>query len=178
MKSPGTTLKVRRNRRPPRTSSHKVETKRERPVVGIREIERLIAEFESRTLPKKKWDHLAHCRVGLWYVLWLGPDAALDELRERICALNRAHGVANTATSGYHATITRFCVAALAEYVATSKNPEPRALFEGLHRAPLTEKKHVRRFYSKALLASPRARFSWHEPDLKDAPFRDRLGGI
>ena len=74
------------------------------------ETDRIVREFIARTLPKNEWTHQAHLRVGLWHALQYPDAAALDLLRARISAYNEATGVANTAQSGYHETITRFYV--------------------------------------------------------------------
>ena len=43
-------------------------------------------------------------------MLWYGPDAALDHVRDGIRAYNAAPGIVQTPTGGYHETITRFYV--------------------------------------------------------------------
>ena len=62
----------------------------------------LVISFQGRTLPKPDWTHGAHLAVGLWHVATYRPPEALDRLRVGIRALNDAHGVVNSASSGYH----------------------------------------------------------------------------
>jgi hypothetical protein len=74
----------------------------------VTETDRIAAALIARTLPKSEWTHEAHLRAGLWHAVH-HPDAiALNLLRERIRAYNESTGVANTASSGYHETTTRF----------------------------------------------------------------------
>lgn len=127
-------------------------------------------EFIARTLPKSEWTHQAHLRVGLWHALRYPDAAALALLRRRISAYNEATGVANTAQSGYHETITRFYVHVIRVFVRSVKPDDPidelaHALIEqwGDKNMPL-------RHYSPQRLFSAEARRGWIEPDLAPLP--------
>ncbi len=78
------------------------------------EIDAFLAAFESGTLPKERWTHAAHVLVGACYVHGHGEAAATVRMRERVSAYNVAVGGENTATSGYHETITVFWIKLLA----------------------------------------------------------------
>jgi hypothetical protein len=82
------------------------------------EIHALVEAFESTTLTHEAWTHHAHLTVAAWYVLWYGPDLALDHVRAGIQRLNAVHGVPQTPTRGYNETVTRFWVARVAQAVA------------------------------------------------------------
>ena len=69
-------------------------------------LDQLAAAFTALTLSKPAWTHAAHLRVGAWHVHHLGAERALETLRPGIRRLNESHGVANTASGGYHETIT------------------------------------------------------------------------
>jgi hypothetical protein len=127
----------------------------------------LVRAFLDRTLPKPQWTHESHLRVGLWHVLTYGPDEALSRLRQEIRAYNEATGVANTASGGYHETITRFYVGFLAQFLDRAGRERPlddlaNELIEqhGNRELPLV-------YYSRELLFSAQARAEWVEPDLK-----------
>jgi len=129
----------------------------------------LLAEaFGARRLPKDAWTHEAHLRVGAWHVHRFGGTVALERLRVGIRALNDAHGVANTATGGYHETITAAYVRLLEQFLAGTEPGVP--LEDGVSRllsSPLAGKQALLRFWSKELLLSPRARAEWVPPDLE-----------
>ena len=78
------------------------------------ELENLVKRFAERSLPKPEWTHAAHLAVGLWHVSRYGRDDALARLRAGISRLNESHGTVNSATGGYHETVTRAYVQLLA----------------------------------------------------------------
>jgi hypothetical protein len=126
----------------------------------------LVEAFLACTLPKPEWTHQAHLRVGLWHLIHLSPSEALDRLRDRIQHYNQSCGVANTETSGYHESITRFYVWRIARYldnVDRSRSADELAdeliALHGDKELPL-------RYYSRERLMSPEARLGWVEPDL------------
>lgn len=131
------------------------------------ETERIARGLIDRTLPKGEWTHHAHLRTGLWHVMEHGPVVALELLRARISSYNESVGTANTDTSGYHETITRFYVTVIDRFLSTAdRSLDPDALAEQLidahgdRRLPLHH-------YSESRLFSPVARRSWVEPDLR-----------
>jgi hypothetical protein len=131
------------------------------------ETERIAAALVARTLPKAEWTHEAHLRTGLWHVLEHGAAAALLLLRERITAYNESVGTANTDTSGYHETLTRFYVVIIDRFLASADRTltidelaERLIETHGDRRLPLHH-------YSEGRLFSPVARRSWVEPDLR-----------
>lgn len=124
----------------------------------------LTLAFQRAALPRSAWTHVAHLTVGLAFVRRLGKARALDELRAGIRALNDAHGVANSTTSGYHETITRAYVTLLAAFPVTdgvSLDDEVRVLLA----SPLAAPDALLNYYSKERLMSPEARRGWIEPD-------------
>src|SRR5690349_14771897 len=86
----------------------------------VTETERVARALIDRTLPKAEWTHHAHLRTGLCHVLQHGPIIALELLRARITAYNESVGTANTDTSGYHETITRFYVTIIDRFLASA----------------------------------------------------------
>lgn len=128
---------------------------------------RIARAFCDRTLPKAEWTHAAHLRVGLWHLLQFPADHALDLLRDRIQAYNIASGGANTDSSGYHETITRFYVWQIDRFVnqadlAASLDELAGQLLEqhGDRELPL-------RYWSRDRLMSRDARRDWVAPDLR-----------
>jgi hypothetical protein len=132
--------------------------------------DRIVRDFIARTLPKSEWTHQAHLRVGLWHALHYPDSAALDLLRARISAYNETTGVANTAHSGYHETITRFYVHVIGVFV---RSAHPNSPIDELSRALIEQwgdKNLPLRHYSPHRLFSAEARRTWIEPDLAPLP--------
>ncbi|MEZ5298551.1 MAG: hypothetical protein R2697_20430 [Ilumatobacteraceae bacterium] len=109
-------------------------------------------------MPKPEWTHEAHL-IACWVELSVrggDVDATLDSLRDVIRSYNEATGVANTATGGYHETITRYYVDAVAAVGATTVDEllaDPRCSRD----APL-------RLWPKEILFTPEARAIWLPP--------------
>ncbi|HEY6508997.1 MAG TPA: hypothetical protein VIY56_13345 [Vicinamibacterales bacterium] len=122
------------------------------------ELDELVSRFEACTLPKAEWTHQAHLTVGAWHVHRYGAADAMTRLRRGIRRLNDSHGTANSATSGYHETITQAYVTLLAEYLS---RPGDGSLAERVGRlldSPLAARDALLRFYSRETLASSEAR--------------------
>lgn len=131
------------------------------------EIERLIKEFESCTLPREEWTHAAHLLVGLWYLTRYEKLEATNLIRRNIQKYNLAHGIATTKTSGYHETITLFYIHLVSRYLCeASKTSSIVLLFDGLIDS-YGDRSLPLRYYSKERLMSWEARTRWVEPDLK-----------
>jgi protein O-GlcNAc transferase len=133
----------------------------------VTETERIARAMVDRSLPKAHWTHEAHLRVGLWHALHHPDETALTLVRDRIRAYNEATGVANTATSGYHETITCFYMKLIRGFLNSVDSRIPvdllaaRLIAEwGAHDLPM-------RHYSRDRLFSPQARFTWVPPDLQ-----------
>ena len=120
----------------------------------------------QRTLPKPAWTHEAHVAACWAAVRQHGVDGALTLLRAGIKQYNEATGVANTPTSGYHETITRYYVGAvgrIAERPFADVVADPTVGRDG----PLVH-------WSRDRLFTREARASWVEPDLVPLPSDDR----
>ena len=131
------------------------------------DVDDLAARFVACTLPRGEWTHLAHLAVGTWHVQRYGPDEALKRLRVGIRRLNDSHGTPNSATSGYHETVTRAYLLLLTQFL--QRCPAEMALGErvrGVINGPLADKDALLRFYSRQSLMSPLARAEWVEPDI------------
>ena len=140
-----------------------------RPVLSedAKGLDDLVARFLACSLPHSEWTHQAHLAVGAWHVARFGPDEALARLRAGIRQLNDSHGTPNSATRGYHETVTRAYVLLLAEFLDSV--PPPTPLFERvkqLFTSELADKEALLRFYSRERLMSSEARATWIEPDL------------
>lgn len=142
-------------------------------------IDDLGARFEACAIPKQEWTHSAHLVVGLWHVHRYGAEDALVRLRSGIRRLNESHGGRNTATDGYHETITAVYVRLLAQYldqcnIGQSLSERAAQLLE----SPLAGKTALFTFYSRDRLMSTTARAEWIEPDIAPIDVRAILAPV
>ena len=130
-------------------------------------IDAFLAAFEDGSLPKARWTHAAHLLTGACYVHALGGVDALERMRDQVRAYNLAVGGQNTASSGYHESITVFWIKLLARL--RQQHPElGRAEFAGLAVREFAGRRGIlREFYSFDVTASEAARREWVEPDLQ-----------
>jgi hypothetical protein len=129
----------------------------------------LLREFASCALPREEWSHRLHVRMGYLFLRDHPFDEALDRLRAGLQRYNRAHGVADDLTSGYHETLT----VAWLRLIASRMAGMPRGLdsdsFCGEH-PDLLDRPLLRRFYSPGRIASWEAKRRFVEPDLRELP--------
>ena len=130
-------------------------------------IEKLVAAFNSRTLPKQEWTHHAHLKVGLWYLLHYSPNESLVRLRQGIKQYNVACGVENTDTQGYHETITRFYIGIIAKFLQQTKRSQDIDKLADELINNYGDKSLLLEYYSRDKLFSTEARLQWVKPDLK-----------
>ena len=107
--------------------------------------------FHERTLPAAQWTHAAHLRVAAMHLARYSLDEAHLLMRVGIIRLNAAQGLVETATRGYHETLTRVWLVLVGAGEHTDRN------------APL-------RYYSRERLFSLAARTTFMEPDLAPLP--------
>jgi hypothetical protein len=131
------------------------------------DIEAIVKAFEACTLPGSLWTHAAHLTVAAWYLGRYSGQEAAARIRSGIKRYNAARGIVPTPTGGYHETMTLFWTCMASKYLMLADPDRPLVgLVNGLideHR----DKDLVFEYYSRDLLFSRQARFSWVEPDLK-----------
>jgi hypothetical protein len=127
------------------------------------DVDSIVLGFRDLTLPKPAWTHEAHLIV-CWATLRQSSVAeAIDHLRGAIRAYNEATNTPNTDTGGYHETITRYYVGAVAHAAVGS--------VDELVTHPLCSRTAALDFWSKDRLMSVEGRLGWVEPDLAPLPF-------
>jgi hypothetical protein len=135
------------------------------PVYTDAEVTRLAERVESATLPRAEWTHAAHIAFAVALVRREG-DAALDVIRAAILRSNAVLGIAQTPTGGYHETLTRFYVWAVARELAAVPVDAPLGVAATQVVAALLDRTIPLRHYTKARLMSWEARTGWVTPDL------------
>jgi hypothetical protein len=134
--------------------------------------------FESGTLPKAEWTHGAHVAAAAYYLHGSAQDGAYDTaytsvlpvIRLRIQSFNLAVGGANTATSGYHETLTRFWLRVVVGFLCERR---PGSGLEAARQAvgEFGEQRALHSlYYSGDVVKDSKARLGWREPDLLPLP--------
>lgn len=123
------------------------------------EIQRLVNDFESLTLPSSKWTHTAHLRIALWYLYTEGSFyQALQKIK---CGLIRygTNKPASLCYSRYHETITTFWAYQIRELIIENhgKNLEEIESLM-LKDKRLLDKSYILHFYPKKIFDSQKAR--------------------
>lgn len=129
-------------------------------------LEAFVADWLGHRLWREDWTHGAHVGVCAYFAFDHDEAATLAIMRPGIRTFNESIGGQNTVTSGYHETITRLWVMAIAAHLreqpaasrweaacsATARFVSPRELLE--------------QCYSYDVVADTRARAEWMPPDL------------
>lgn len=125
-------------------------------------VDEVVTRFLDGTLSRDAWTHPAHLFVCHHLLQTASPDEVLAQLRVLIPAHNARVGVLPY-HGGYHETITRYFVNAVAHAAPQTTSDllaDPRCQRD----APL-------RHWSPEVLGSPEARRSWVEPDRGALPW-------
>lgn len=139
----------------------------------LEEIKKLVAAFESCTLPREQWNHRAHLTVALWYLSRHSQATATNLIRRNILRHLDAHGIVTTKDSGYHETITLFFMHVVSEHLSEATVRESLVMLTNKLIETCKDKNLPLEYYSKERLMSWEARTRWVKPDLK--PLAQRL---
>lgn len=128
----------------------------------------LWSQFHAYAIPQAAWDHRAHVRTACLFLLRHDLDAAHVLMRVGIIRQNERHGLTETPQRGYFETLTRVWLILVADALRRTNARCSEALLEA---APeLLSRELPLRYYSKARLASTRARALFVDPDLAPLP--------
>jgi hypothetical protein len=137
------------------------------PYQHLDEIDRIVQGFIDCTLPCTEWTHVAHLTVGLWHARHFPPEQALERVRQGIRRYNTSCGTENSATRGYHETITRFYMTTMEVYLKFVSEHLDWVAVTNRFIAQFGDRELPLRYYSRDLLMSSAARLDWVPPDLK-----------
>lgn len=132
----------------------------------IPEIESLNRLFDAAAVPQDAWTHEAHLLVGFYHVLHYGRAESTIRLRSRIITMNYIHGVPNTASRGYHETITLFWIWVIETYIGKFGGAHEESCYRQFLESPYSRADTLFRFYTKERVFSVEARAHWTTPDL------------
>jgi hypothetical protein len=135
------------------------------------EIIRLGEGLIHKTLPKPEWTHAAHIAAAVYLVCRHPVGTPEREMPDLIRAYNRATGVENSDTGGYHETITQASLRAVRGVLATLPETTPQhTLANAVLDAGYADKAWLLRHWHQDTLFSVAARRGWVEPDKAPLP--------
>jgi hypothetical protein len=124
--------------------------------------------FTTATLPEKDWTHRGHLRIAWMFSTRYPLDEAHVLMRVGIIRLNAFHGLVETASRGYHETITRVWLV-LVRSLMKENAAATSAEFVAAGGAWLA-REALLRHYSRERLTSVEARARFVEPDVEPLP--------
>ena len=128
-------------------------------------LDTFVADWHAHRLTKQDWTHGAHVGVCAYYAFDHDEAATLGIMRPGIRTFNESVGGQNTATSGYHESVTRLWVMAIAAHLRA--NPA-QSRWEASRSAVArftSPGELLRQCYSFDVIADSRARAEWVPPD-------------
>lgn len=149
-------------------------------------IARIASGVLDRSLPKSEWTHPAHFAVALWLLRHQAGFIGRRDMPGIIRAYNLSTGTPNTATSGYHHTITLASLAAAGAALLAAAPQAPSAapsavpavpavplhvILDDLLSGPCGRSDWLLTYWTRARLFSSAARSEWVEPDIAALPF-------
>jgi putative intracellular protease/amidase len=129
--------------------------------------------FRAPSLPAGDWNHRAHIRVAWLHLDRFAFDEAHLRFRAAILRLNASHGVEESPVRGYHETLTRawlFAVAGARADDARAGRPAPDSAAFCTAHPELLERDFLLSFYSRERLFSAEARAVFLPPDRARLP--------
>lgn len=128
-------------------------------------LEAFVEAWRTGTLPKTEWTHAAHVAVCAFHAWPAVPaEVLLGQMRAGIIAYNDAVGTANTPTSGYHETLTRFWCGVVAATLATAGPPTRLAAVRHAVAALGEARALHAAHYDIDVVQDPAARATWVPP--------------
>ena len=128
------------------------------------EIENLVREFESCSLPPEKFNHREHLAVVALYLKGMTEEEATNRMRAGLHNYLDAH-VGDR--QKYHEAVTVFWVKLVRERLEAAGRHRPFA--EAVNEVVefCGDSELIFEYYSRELIESGEARLGWVEPDLK-----------
>lgn len=128
-------------------------------------LDQFVAEWQQHRLPRAAWTHGAHVAVCAYFAFDRGEEGTLAIMRPGIKSFNESVGGVNSATAGYHETITRLWVTAIDRHL---RDVKPLTRFDAAVSAVSrfqSPRELLERHYSWDIVNDQRARAEWVEPD-------------
>ena len=124
-----------------------------------------VARFHGHRMAKAEWTHGAHVAVCAYHAWGRDADATVAVMRPAILSFNESVGTANTATSGYHETLTRLWATVVSDFLREQPAPTRwEAVRAAVDRFGEDRDLH-RLYYRHDVVNDATARASWVPPD-------------
>lgn len=142
------------------------------PYASDAEIEAIAKGFMDLALPKVAWTHAAHFATAIW-LIHRRPDILPErDMPGMIRRYNESVGGVNSATAGYHETITLASIRATQAFLDTETSQRPlHESHAALMAGPCGDKDWLFTYWSRERLMSAESRRTWVEPDIIPFPF-------
>lgn len=122
------------------------------------DIQKLIEQFESCTLPNTQWTHEAHLRVALHYLFYNDFYAGLRKIKQGIIHYNKNVPSNNWGTNVYNVTITTFWCIKIKEFIDSFSIETIDAIEVALIKSKLNNSDLIKKFYKNELIHSEKYR--------------------
>jgi len=143
----------------------------DQPFLNNATIEHIARGMLDCTLSKHESTHSAHFAAALWLLREGHVQPFEGSTAPMIRAYNQATGTSNTATNGYHETITLASLQGAAAALALAGGAPLRQVLATLLAGPLGHSRWPLEYWSQDVLMSVDARQSWVAPDLEPLPW-------
>ena len=128
-------------------------------------LDRFVADWHAHRLTREAWTHGAHVGVCAYYAFDHDEAATLGIMRTGIRSFNESIGGENTATSGYHETVTRLWVKAIAAHLRRSPAASRWEAARSAVAHFASPRDLLAQCYTFDVLADLQARAEWVSPD-------------
>ena len=136
-------------------------------LVSEQSLDRFLEAFFSHTLPKAQWTHAAHVTLAACLLHESDVPSVLPVVRTAISSYNISVGTENSATSGYHETLTVFWLKVVAQSLRSSPAASRLHAVRSVVAAFGEQRALHRHYYSTDIVNNTAARQAWVEPDLQ-----------
>jgi len=136
--------------------------------MNFEKISHIYEGFKSRTLPADEWTHEAHLLTALSLINEHGLEKAEAIMPGMIRDYNISRGGINSATEGYHHTITIFYLRVIETFRGKNSGLAFADLATQLLNSEIAEPYFTLNYFSKEHLFTPEARLGLVDPDIKD----------
>lgn len=128
-------------------------------------LEQFMDEWVNGRLPRSRWNHAAHITVIAYYVLAHDADRAFELMKAGIRHYNTCIGIDNSASDGYHETLTMFWTNVVGDFVRRHSFPSRLEAVRNAVAVFGADRRHYDLYYSFDVKRDRRARLEVVPPD-------------
>lgn len=132
------------------------------------DISRIFEGFSACTLPEEEWTHDAHLITALSLLIDHGLAKAETIMPDMIRDYNTSRGGINSATEGYHHTITIFYLRVIEKFRCANPDGSIEIQVDRLLASEIAQPYFTLNYYSKETLFTPAARLGFVAPDIQE----------